>query len=263
VAFLRALMDTTSKTEDDIQKASSVPMLGTIPYVKDLSDSIKIFESPKSALAESFRNIRTNLQFMANEKYHNVIAVTSTIAGEGKTTVSVNLGAILSMSGKKTVILNLDMRKPTLHKKFDLPVGQGLSSLLAERTTLSEVIQKTKYENLDVITSGPVPPNPSELIQGVLMQKILEKLKEVYDVIILDTPPVGLVTDARVLMDYADISIYVFMAGYSKKEFIANLKRISQHKTLNKAGIVLNGIKRENIGYGYGYGYGYYEEDKA
>jgi capsular exopolysaccharide synthesis family protein len=202
---------------------------------------------------------------MANDKRKNVIAVTSTVGGEGKTTISVNLGAILSMSGKKTIILNLDMRKPTLHKKFNLEVGQGISSLLAERCTLADVVQKTAYENLDVITSGPVPPNPSELIQSELMQKILEKLKEVYDVIILDTPPVGLVTDARVLMDYADTSIYVFRANYSKKEYLNNLKRLSQHKALQGFGIVLNDVKSSNKGYGgygYGYGYGYYEEGK-
>jgi len=263
LAFLRAFLDDTIKSEEDIQKKTKVPLLGMIPHVNALSDDIKVFDSPKSAISEAFRNLRTNLQFMANGKRNNVIAVTSTVGSEGKTTLSVNLGAILSLSGKKTVILNLDMRKPTLHKKFNLPVGQGLSSLLAERTTLSEVIQQTKYENLDVITSGPVPPNPSELIQGVLMQKILEKLREVYDIIILDTPPVGLVTDARVLMDYADISIYLFRANISKKEYLQNLKRITQHKELQNLGIVLNDVQSSKSGYGgYGYGYGYYEEDK-
>jgi len=261
LAFLRAFLDDSITGEEDIHKKTKVPILGMIPHVKGLSDDIKVFESPKSAIAEAFRNLRTNLQFMGNERSHNVIAVTSTVGSEGKTTSSVNLAAILSMSGKKTIILNLDMRKPTLHKKFNLPIGQGLSSLLSERTTLSEVIQKTKYENLDVITSGPVPPNPSELIQGVLMVKILEKLKEVYDVIILDTPPVGLVTDARVLMDYADMSVYIFRANYSKKEYLQHLQRISQHKTLPNLGIVLNDIKSSQKGYG-GYGYGYYEEDK-
>ena len=265
LAFLRAFLDDTIKGEEDIQKKTTVPLLGMIPNVKGLGDDIKVFDSPKSAISEAFRNLRTNLQFMANDKRNNVIAVTSTVGSEGKTTLSVNLGAILSLSGKKTVILNLDMRKPTLHKKFNLPVGQGLSSLLAERTTLSEVIQQTKYENLDVITSGPVPPNPSELIQGVLMEKILEKLREVYDVIILDTPPVGLVTDARVLMDYADMSIYLFRANISKKEYLQNLKRITQHKELQNLGIVLNDVQSSKSGYGgygYGYGYGYYEEDK-
>jgi capsular exopolysaccharide synthesis family protein len=264
-AFLRAFLDDTIKNEEDIQKKSNVPLLGMIPNVKSLDGKIKVFESPKSAISEAFRNLRTNLQFMANDKCNNIIAVTSTVGGEGKTTISVNLGAILSMSGKKTIILNLDMRKPTLHEKFNLDIGQGISSLLAERCTLADVVQKTAYGNLDVITSGPIPPNPSELIQSELMQKVLEKLKEVYDVIILDTPPVGLVTDARVLMDYADTSIYVFRANYSKKEYLNNLKRLSQHKALHGFGIVLNDVKSSNKGYGgygYGYGYGYYEEGK-
>ena len=261
IAFLRAFLDDTIKNEEDIQKKSDVSLLGTIPHVKAADEKIKVFESPKSSIAEAFRNLRTNLQFMGNDKSANVIALTSTVGGEGKTTISVNLASILSMSGKKTIILNLDMRKPTLHKKFNLEIGQGISSLLAEKCTLSDVVQKTAYENLDVITSGPVPPNPSELIQSELMQKILEKLREVYDVIILDTPPVGLVTDARVLMDYADMSIYVFRANYSKKEYLHNLKRISEHKVLHGFGIVLNDVKASSQGYG-GYGYGYYEEDK-
>lgn len=129
---------------------------------------------------------------------------------------------------------------------------------------LKDVIQPTKYENLDVITSGPIPPNPSELIQGPMMGKVLEKLKEVYDVVILDTPPIGLVTDARTLMSYADISLYVFRANLSKKEYIQNLERITELHDIPGLGLVLNDVKSGtgSYGYGYGYGYGYYEEDK-
>ena len=122
------------------------------------------------------------------------------------------------------------MRKPTLHEKFGFQNGKGMSTLLSERTSLNEVIQHTEYENLDIITSGPVPPNPSELIQSAQMERVLEKLREIYDVIILDTPPIGLVTDARTLMHFADTSIYVVRADYSKKGFLRSIEKLSKRR---------------------------------
>lgn len=268
VAFLREFLDNRIKDEEEVTKRSSLPLLGSIPHFtegeKGKGGEIKVFNSPKSGVSEAFRNLRTNLQFMSFEKESLMIATTSTISGEGKTTVSTNLGAIMSMAGKKTIILNLDMRKPTLHERFGIEIGKGLSSLLAGKTMLKEVIQHTEYENLDVITSGPIPPNPSELIQGPMMEKVLEKLREVYDVVILDTPPIGLVTDARTLMSYADISLYIFRANLSKKEYIKNLERITELNEIPGLGVVLNDVQKGtgSYGYGYGYGYGYYEEDK-
>jgi len=262
LAFLRAFLDDRIKGEDDIRGISEVPLLGLIPHIKRDDGKIKVFLSPKSAVAEAFRNVRTNLQFMSNYKSAHTIAVTSTVGGEGKTTVCINLAGIMSMSGKKTVLLNLDMRKPTLHEKFGLPNKQGMSTLLSGSTSLGKVIQKTEYEDLDIITSGPVPPNPSELIQGELMGKVLEKLKEVYDVIILDTPPVGLVVDAKTLMHLVDTSIYVMRADYSKKGFLKSIKEVSSLKEIDGLSVLLNDVKQGNGGYGYGYGYGYYEEDK-
>ncbi|OYY57303.1 MAG: capsular biosynthesis protein [Sulfurovum sp. 28-43-6] len=264
LAFLREFLDDRIKEEEDVTKHTNVPILGNIPHIKESNEKVFVSSSPKSAIAESFRNLRTNLQFMAKGTQGHVIAVTSTVGGEGKTTVCINLGAIMSMSDKKTVILNLDMRKPTLHQRFGLTNEHGMSTLLAGRTKLADAIQHTEYANLDVISSGPVPPNPSELIQSELMEKILEKLREVYDVVILDTPPVGLVTDARTLMHFADTSIYVVRAGYSKKVFLKNVEKISTFKDISGLGILLNDAKmhKNNYGYGYGYGYGYYEEDK-
>ncbi|MEA3433433.1 MAG: GNVR domain-containing protein, partial [Campylobacterota bacterium] len=165
LAFLREFLDDRIKEEEDVTKLTDVPMLGLIPHIKEDQDKINVFLSPKSAVAESFRNLRTNLQFMERDKSAQVIAVTSTVGGEGKTTVCINLGGIMSMANKRTVILNLDMRKPTLHEKFGLKNIKGMSTLLSGHTALGEVIQHTEYENLDIITSGPVPPNPSELIQ--------------------------------------------------------------------------------------------------
>jgi len=260
LAFLRGYLDDRIKEEEDITSVTDVPLVGLIPSIKNDSDKLKVFLSPKSAVAEAFRNLRTNLQFMSNYKSTHTIAVTSTVGGEGKTTVCINLAGIMSMAGKKTVILNLDMRKPTLHEKFGLSNKQGMSTLLSGSTNLGQVIQKTEYDNLDIITSGPLPPNPSELIQGEVMERVLEKLREVYDVIILDTPPVGLVVDAKTLMHLVDTSIYVMRANYSKKGFLKSIKEISSLKEVQGLSILLNDVKQGNGGYGYGYGYGYYEE---
>jgi capsular exopolysaccharide synthesis family protein len=262
LAFLRNYLDDTVQTEDDVKHATDVPLLGMVPHMKEDSNKLKVLISPKSAVAESFRNLRTNLQFMVRKGHSHVISVTSTIWGEGKTTVCINLAAIMSIANKKTILLNLDMRKPTLHEKFDLSNQYGMSTLLAGSTRLVQVIQKTEYKNLDVITSGPIPPNPSELIQGELMEKVIEKLREVYDVIILDTPPIGLVTDARTLMHLSDTSIYILRAGYSKKGFIQSIKELSALREIHGMGILLNDVKEDRHGYGYGYGYGYYEEEK-
>ncbi len=260
LAFLRAFLDDRIKTEEEISHATGVPVLGVIPHIKKDEDDIKVFNAPKSSLAESFRNLRTNLQFMTREgEGAYVIAVSSTVGGEGKTTVSTNLAAIMSMSGKKTVIINCDMRKPTLHKKFSLPNKEGVSNLLSNTALLDETIRKTKYENLDVITSGPVPPNPSELIQGKHMEKLIDALKKRYDVIVIDTPPVGLVTDARALMHYADATVYIMRSEYSKKAYFKMVNKLAEEEISNFS-ILLNDLKMEHAGYGY-YGYGYYEED--
>jgi capsular exopolysaccharide synthesis family protein len=262
LAFLRAFLDDRIKSEEDITKITQdIPLLGTIPHIKEFSDKVMVFLSPKSAVAESYRNLRTNLQFMTNYSKAHVIAITSTVGGEGKTTNCINLAGIMSMAGKKTIILNLDMRKPTLHEKFDLKNVQGMSSLLSGNVHLASIIQQTAHENLDIISSGPIPPNPSELIQSEFMPLILEKLKEIYDVIILDTPPIGLVTDARTLMHFADTSIYVVRANHSKKVFLKTIVQLAKQKEIKGMGILFNDVTIGKYGYGYGYGYGYYDED--
>ena len=259
LAFLRAFLNDKIKSEEDVERGTSVPLLGFIPNIKEDAGKIKVFSSSRSALTEAFRNLRTNLEFMPHRSGSHVISITSTVGAEGKTTISTNLGAIMSMSKNKTIVLNLDMRKPTLHEKFDLPNTKGMSNLLSGNTNLGSVIQHTEYDHLDVITSGPVPPNPSELIQSALIEKILVKLREIYDVIILDTPPIGLVADARILMQFSDTNIYVVRADYSKKDFLRNVERLSKEDIKGLA-ILLNDVKMDNSGYGYGYGY--YEEDK-
>lgn len=249
--LLKEYIDDSLKTEDDIRESTSLPLLGTIPKIKEEFQSLKVFDSPKSLVAESFRALRTNLQFIAKNNKNIVVAITSTVGGEGKTTVSSNLAGIISLRDKKVIILNMDMRKPTLHQRFGLSNTIGMSTLLSSSNELNEVIQNTKYENIDIIASGPVPPNPSELIENEIFEKILKELKKQYDVIILDTPPVGLVTDAMCLMKLSDITLYVLRAKYSKKVFLQRVERLSQEHRIKGLNLVLNGLKNTEDGYGY------------
>jgi capsular exopolysaccharide synthesis family protein len=266
LAFIRMAFDTKIKNENDIMALVAYPILGTIPHFDSnehgWKGKIKVFEAVKSSMAEAFRHLRSNIQFLDNQHNTQIILLTSTVGQEGKTTVSVNLAAIMSLAKKKTIVINLDMRKPTLHEKFDLPNHIGLSELLNERVSLDDVIQPTRYDHLDILSSGAIPPNPSELIQSKKMYDILESLKKRYEIIILDTPPIGLVTDAKELMHYVDVNIYIVRADYSKKEFLENLKKLDFIDKISHFGILINDVKlhKNNYGYYHRYGYGYYEE---
>lgn len=187
------------------------------------------------------------------------MAATSTVSGEGKTFIAINLGGIIAYGGKKVIILDLDMRKPKIHKGFGVENHKGMSTLLIDKDEVDNCIHHSKQENLDFITAGPVPPNPSELIINGRLDEIINYLKESYDLIICDTPPVGLVTDGIEMIKKADYPIYIFRSEYSKKHFIHSIDRLIQDNHITKLSVVLNAVdtKSRSIGFGYGYGYGY------
>lgn len=252
LAYFKSMISDKIESKEDIERLTTVPVVANIPHIKKGADNVVVLKETKSLVAESFRTLRTNLQFMMKNS-DKIITVTSTIASEGKTTVAVNLAAIISIAGKRCVILNLDMRKPTLYKRFKLSNSKGVSTYLAGKSLLYEIIQKSLYENLDVITSGPIPPNPSELINSEEFKELIRRLKDIYDVIILDTPPIGLVSDARMVMNFSDINIYIVREGYSKKEFISGINKLKEEKVKNLC-IVFNDVKEiSSKGYGYGY----------
>lgn len=262
---------------NEVVKISNATMssLGIVPKFKDdVPISMLIVDkNPRSMMAESFRSIRTNLQFLDKEEGTKIAAITSTISGEGKTFVALNIAGIIAFSGKKVVVCDLDMRKPKIHKGFGVENSEGMSTLLIGKGNVDSAIRKSKLENLDFITAGPIPPNPSELIIGPRMKSVLEELKSRYDFVILDTPPVGLVTDAVSLLLMADYPLYIFRADYSKKQFIQVADKLINENKI-KLSVILNGVDMErnryaykySYGYGYGYGYGsggYYDENKA
>ncbi|PZQ79580.1 MAG: sugar transporter, partial [Flavobacterium johnsoniae] len=198
VVFIITFMDNSIHTVEDIAKLTKIPLLGVIGK-KKMPSNLAVFEKPKSALAESFRAVRSSLQFLykkQNLSGAKTLMLTSSISGEGKTFCSINIATVFALSEKKTVIVGLDLRKPKIFGDFDLDNSFGVVNYLIGQKTADEIIQKTRISYLDVITSGPIPPNPAELILGESMKDLLDDLKRKYDYIILDTPPVGLVSDA-------------------------------------------------------------------
>lgn len=262
------LISNTITGQSEAEKLLTVPVLGSIPkYTKrKLENSqLVIHENPKSQISEAFRSVRTNMEFIVPKKSGKIITITSTLSGEGKTFTAVNLGGIIAMAGQKVIVLDLDMRKPKLHLGFDTPNEAGMSTLLIGRAKLKECIKHSIVEGLDFITAGPIPPNPAELMMSEQLDKLLKDLAKAYDVVVIDTPPIGIVADAVLLMRKADIPIYVLRADFSKRIFCKNINRIKSTFHLNHLSVVLNSTSK-GAKYGYGnvvsYGYGYYDEEQ-
>jgi tyrosine-protein kinase Etk/Wzc len=252
---------------EDLKKLlpDDVTILGGVPLSKVTMEYSKLVvaASPKSMLAESLRKLRTNLSYI--HPNYKTIAISSSISGEGKTFVALNLAGIIAMSGKKTIVLDLDMRRPKIHLGFNVENNYGMSGLIVNQFTIEQCIQHSELSNLDFITAGPIPPNPSELLLSSRFKEIVEELKHTYEVIIIDNPPIGLVSDGIKNLTEADIPIYVFKSHYSKRNFAFRVKELFEMRQLDRLNVILNGIqpsRSSSYGYGYGYGYGYYEGDK-
>ncbi|GIV27210.1 MAG: sugar transporter [Bacteroidia bacterium] len=263
LVFFKYVTNDVIYSLSNITKATNanVSILGIIPMHKKKLDvsQLVVDKNSKSIIAEAFRSLRSNMQFIDNSPGPKIVALTSTISGEGKTFVAVNLAGILEFAGKKVIILDLDMRKPKVDKAFGLSNEKGMSTLLSGIHSIDECIQQGPLPNLKIITAGPLPPNPSELVLSERTFSILEELKKKYDYIILDNPPIGLVSDATPILQKADIPIYVFRANYSKMNFVQIYDRLKNENKITKLSVVLNSveIKKNTYGYNYGYGYGY------
>tara|TARA_B100001741_G_scaffold263396_1_gene228066 strand:+ start:6820 stop:9240 length:2421 start_codon:yes stop_codon:yes gene_type:complete len=252
----------------DIDQITSIPLLGKIMHNNSGYNLVNI-NSPKSGIAEAFRSIRTNIQYLASDKSQKVICITSSIGGEGKTFVAMNLASIFSITQGKTILIGADMRKPKIFNDFKLTNDIGLSSYLSSQNSKEEVIQNTEYENLDIILSGPIPPNPSELLSLNKMEEFIKELKKTYQNIIIDTPPIGLVTDGLILMNHSDVNIYVVRQNFTTKDMLNNLNETIIKNNVVNMNLVINDISIDKTSYGYGYGYGntygygYYTEDQS
>ena len=263
IIFILYLLDNTINSAEEVSRMSKVPILGLIGKY-NYQNNLVTYEKPKSAVAEAFRSVRSSLQFVlkgngasANAK---TLLITSSVSGEGKTYASINIATVYAMSGKKTILLGLDLRKPKIFGDFKIKNEKGVVNYLIDESSLDEVITQTHIENLDLITSGPIPPNPSELLMSNKLEDLLEILKNDYDMIILDTPPLGLVTDALELVKFADASIFMVRLDYTKKGMLRLVDDKYKKGELKNISYLLNFYRYKrghNYGYGYSYGYGY------
>ncbi|MDX1349936.1 MAG: polysaccharide biosynthesis tyrosine autokinase [Putridiphycobacter sp.] len=244
---------------------SKIGFLGSIPRVKMKADNsqLMVHIQPKSSLAENYRHIRSNLQFILDSERSNVISISSSISGEGKTFVSLNLAGIYTMSDKKVVILDLDLRKPKIHMGLKVENLEGMSSILSGRTKWQDCIHQSEdIENLSYITAGPIPPNPSELILNGVLDTVISELRNIFDIIIIDNPPVGIVSDGVNVMNNSDCPIYIVRANYTKRAVMQQVNKLVLENRLRELYVIFNDVEQNNSSYGYSYG-GYYVEEES
>lgn len=267
IIYLLELLRYKIEGRNDLENATKVPILGDVPSAKSITDgkrTIVVRENANDMMAETFRSIRTNLQFVLDSPEKKVIQFTSSTSGEGKTFVSSNLATSLALLGKRVILIGLDIRKPRLAEMFGFADRKkGISIFLSgnanDKSLLFEqIIPSGISGNLDVLPAGVIPPNPAELLSRINLDKAIEYLKEKYDYIILDTAPVGLVTDTLIISRVADATVYVCRADYTPKTYLNLINSLYNEKKMNNMSIVLNGIDMTKRKYGYYYGYGSY-----
>ena len=260
VIYLLELTKFKIEGRADVEKLTSAPIVGDIPLTDEKQGAIAVFENQNNLMSETFRNVRTNLQFMlGNDK--KVILVTSTVSGEGKSFISGNLAISLSLLGKKVVIVGLDIRKPGLNKVFNISKReQGITQYLANpEKNLMDLVQLSDVsKNLYILPGGTVPPNPTELLARDGLDKAIETLKKNFDYVILDTAPVGMVTDTLLIGRVADLSVYVCRADYTHKNEYTLINELAEKDKLPSLCTVINGLDLKKRKYGYYYGYGKY-----
>ncbi len=267
----------------DIEKRTNVPVIAELLQTKN-NEVIAVSDGKRSVIAEQFRTLRTNLGFLGLNEQNKILLITSSISGEGKSFIAINLAISLTLTGKKVALLELDLRKPKLSNHLNVEVSPGISNYLIDKAKLDDIIKPTGFENLFLVTAGTIPPNPSELIVRPSFHEMIISLKEKFDYVILDTAPFGPVTDAQLLSQYADISLFVVRHNYTPNHLVKEIESLYKQKKFNNMSIVFNGIKPRGAsifnfgfggygngygnGYGYGYGYsdaykGYYVEDNS
>jgi tyrosine-protein kinase Etk/Wzc len=270
--FFQEIINDKVNTRYDIEKLTEAPVLGEVGHSYS-SSSMIVSKTNRSMVSEQFRIIRSNLQYVLNKVEKPVIMVTSSFSAEGKSFITTNLGGVLALAAKKTVMLEFDIRKPKLFSGMKLSSKQGITNFLVGKSSMADLpIKIPGYENLYGISCGPVPPNPSELLLDSRVEEMFTWLKENFDVIIIDTAPVGMVSDAMTLGKFADATLYIVRQGYTYKKQISLIDEFYHENRLPKISIIINDVKLKpgygyygygRYGYGYGYGGGYYEIEEG
>ena len=273
IAVVRKLFFEKIENVSELNETTDLTVIGGLPFVKEKESKLIVRNKPKAQITESFRTLRTNLSYLGDigkKERAKKVLVSSFFPGEGKTFTSTNIASIMAMSDKKVVIVDFDLHKPKIHKTFDIQNLKGISSYLIGKDGLDDIVHKDMAPNLDVITAGAIPPNPSELILKSKMDDLFKELESTYDYIIIDTPPFGLLNDSIELIKFIDVFIVVLNTKYIKRRGVRTVEELlAKHEDLS-IGLVLNGIKRTrlqyyyskysykyNYNYGYNYGYGY------
>jgi tyrosine-protein kinase Etk/Wzc len=264
IIYLKDVLNRTIQERTDIERHTDIPFLGEVNYDRSKTPFV-ISEGKRSFIAEQFRQLRTSLSYMGVDETHKRILLTSSISGEGKSFIAINLGISLALMGKKVALLELDLRKPKLSEQFHISREEGLSNYLIGKIEANQIIKSTKFENLSLVPAGPIPPNPSELISNGRLADLLIYLEKSFDYVIIDSAPVNPVTDAYIISPLADVTLFVIRHDYTPKMFLQKLGQQHKMSTLKNPAIVYNGIRGKGVnkyGYGYGYGYGYTKEDE-
>ena len=266
--YLREKLNNKIVDKTTVEQLTRLPIAGVVG-ISDLANRWAVREATSSPIAEAYRGIRANLRFFSPAE-KPVILITSSVSTEGKTFTAMNLATIYALSGKKAVLVGLDLRKPGLDQDSGVSSENGVSGYLSGHLSLNDIIQKDiQQENLDIVVSGSLPPNPGELIASPLLPKLIDELRELYDVVILDTPPVGLVADALTIAEFADITLLVVRQNTTKREDCQYLFNLNREGKLPNSAVIFNAVKSRRGsynyygGYGYGYGQGYGEKSSA
>jgi capsular exopolysaccharide synthesis family protein len=265
------LLNDKITTRSDIEKLTAAPILGEVGHAFG-DETLVVKSHNRGIVAEQFRIIRSNLQYILARNPKSVLLITSSFSGEGKSFVSTNMGAVMSLANKKTIVLEFDIRKPKVLSGLGIPKKPGLTNYLLGKIPLEELpIPVQGYENYFVLACGPLPPNPAELLLDPKLGELFTYLKQEFDVIIIDTAPVGMVSDAMTLSQFADATLYIVRQGHTFKKQIGLIDDYYQSNKLPKISIVMNDVKVRSgygyygygrYGYGYGYGAGYFEDDE-
>ncbi|MBS2099111.1 GumC family protein [Carboxylicivirga linearis] len=259
--MLLRFFDDRIKGEQALDEFSDLPFLGSVLKNTD-KEEVVVAKNPNTAIAETFRTIRTNLFFFIKRETHKTVLVTSSVAGEGKSFVSLNLALSLASMGKKVVLVGYDLRKSKQYANLVDDHKVGLASYYVGSKVLSDIIQTTQYKGLEVITPGVIPPNPLELIAGETTKDIFRSLKKQYEYIVVDSSPIGVVSDAYFLMQYSDINVFVVRENFSKKTIVESVFADMQQKEVKNIGVLLNASRLEDRKYRYEY-YNKYNSEES
>lgn len=256
VIFIKGVFYNFVNTKDELKEITNLPIIGIIGATKDAeNDYLVVDKFPQSQVSEAFRVIRTNLSYFAPKVKNKVLLVTSSVASEGKTFCAVNIAITLAKARRKVILVDLDLHKPKQANAFNLQNDVGVTSYVVGKANMNQIIKDTTVDNLQVILTGPRTPNASELIVDPMMETLIDELKLHYEYIIIDTPPVGLLSDALVFMKHADLNLYVVKAGYTKRDFIEIAHQIVEKNEIKHLSFILNNVNTKNIPAGYGGGY--------